>query len=256
MIDIHSHILPGVDDGAQTEEDSLVMAREAVAQGITAIIATPHNKNGQYNNDRQSILKNVEILSDLLVREDIPLTVIPGQETRINGEMIEDIKNGSLLSLNDSKYLFVEFPSANVPRFATQMLFDIQVAGYTPIIVHPERNQELIEHPNRLLEFVKNGALTQVTAASVVGKFGKNIQKFSEQLIEANLTHFIASDAHNTKTRGFWLDQAYKDVKHTFGSDYFYMFMENSQLLVDNMNVNRIEPSQVNKKKKKFLGLF
>lgn len=256
MIDIHSHILPGVDDGAQTEEDSLAMAREAVSQGITAIIATPHNKNGKYDNDRHSILKNVAILNELFAGEDIPLTVVPGQETRINGEMIDDINNGNLLSLNDTKYLFVEFPSAHVPRYSSQMLFDIQVAGYTPIIVHPERNQELIEHPNRLLEFVKKGALTQVTAASVAGKFGKNIQKFSEQLIEANLTHFIASDAHNTTTRGFCMDQAFKEIKDKFGSDYFYMFLENSQLLLDNMNVNRIEPSQVNKKKKKFLGLF
>ncbi|MGJ9458099.1 tyrosine-protein phosphatase [Oceanobacillus sp. CF4.6] len=254
MIDIHSHILPGIDDGAKTEEDSLAMAREAVSQGITTIIATPHNKNGKYDNERASIKNNVQILSELLVTEDIPLTVIPGQETRINGEMIEDIKNGKLLSLNHTKYLFVEFPSANVPRYSSQMLFDIQVAGYTPIIVHPERNQELIEHPSRLYEFVKNGALTQVTAASLVGKFGKNIQKFSHQLVEANLTHFIASDAHNTTTRGFCMDEAFHELKNEYGSDYFYMFLENSQLLLDNMNVNRMEPAQV--KKKKFLGLF
>ncbi|MFC4025120.1 tyrosine-protein phosphatase [Oceanobacillus longus] len=254
MIDIHSHILPGVDDGAKTEEDSLAMAKEAVSQGITTIIATPHNKNGKYDNERASIKNNVQILSELLVKEDIPLTVISGQETRINGEMIEDINNGKLLPLNDTKYLFVEFPSANVPRYSSQMLFDIQVAGYTPIIVHPERNQELIEHPSRLYEFVKKGALTQVTAASIVGKFGKNIQKFSHQLVEANLTHFIASDAHNTTTRGFCMDEAFHELKNEYGSDYFYMFLENSQLLLDNMNVNRMEPSQV--KKKKFLGLF
>ncbi|WP_249869228.1 tyrosine-protein phosphatase [Oceanobacillus saliphilus] len=254
MIDIHSHILPGVDDGAKTEEDSLAMAREAVAQGITAIVATPHNKNGKYDNDRHSIINSVEILSELFVKEDIPLIILPGQENRINGDILEDMKNGNILPINDSKYLFIEFPSANVPRYASQMLFDIQVAGYTPVIVHPERNQELIEHPGKLYEFVKKGALTQVTAASVVGKFGKNIQKFSHDLIEANLTHFVASDAHNTTTRGFCMHDAFHEIKNKYGSDYFYMFLENSQLLVDNMNVNRMEPSQV--KKKKFLGLF
>ncbi|RKQ34289.1 tyrosine-protein phosphatase [Oceanobacillus halophilus] len=255
MIDIHSHILPGIDDGAKTEDDSLKMAREAVKQGITSIIATPHHRNGKYDNDRASIVRDVAILNELLEDADIPLTVLPGQETRINGEMIEDINSGDLLPLNESKYIFVEFPSGHVPRYSSQMLFDLQVAGYKPIIVHPERNRELMEHPSKMYDFVKNGALTQVTAASVVGKFGKNIQKFSQQLIEANLTHFIASDAHNTTTRGFCMDDAFRLIKNEFGSDYYFMFLENSQLLVDNMNVNFVEPSRV-KKKKKFLGLF
>lgn len=254
MIDIHSHILPGVDDGAKSEIDSIEMAREAVNQGITAIIATPHHRNGKYDNERASIRNSVDILSELFVKEDIPLTVLPGQETRLNGDMVEEIHNGKLQPLNDSKYLFVEFPSANVPRYAKQMLFDIQVAGLTPIIVHPERNQELIEHPGRLYDFVKNGALTQVTAASIVGKFGKNIQKFSHQLIESNLTHFLASDAHNTTTRGFCMDDAFSEMKKRHGNELVYLFLENSQLVIDNHNVNRLEPEPV--KRKKFLGLF
>lgn len=254
MIDIHCHILPGVDDGAKTEEDSLAMARAAVAQGIDTIIATPHHRNGTYDNERASIIQNVAILNELLAAKDIPLHVLAGQEVRINGEIIEDINKGEILSLNDTIYLFVEFPSGSVPRYAQQMLFDIQVAGYTPVIVHPERNQELIQHPERLYEFVRKGALTQVTAGSVIGKFGKNIQKFSGQLIEANLTHFIASDAHNTTTRGFCLEEAFQYVKDNFGREHFYTFLENSQLLADGMTVNRMEPSPV--KKKKILGLF
>lgn len=254
MIDIHSHILPGVDDGAQTIEDSLAMAREAVDQGIRTIIATPHHKNGKYDTPKNIVLEKVAALQAEIVKEDIPLTVLVGQEVRINGDMIEDIEKGELLSLNETKYLFVEFPSGHVPRYAKQMLFDIQVAGFTPIIVHPERNQELIEHPEKLYDFVKNGALTQVTAASVVGKFGKNIQKFSHQIIEANLTHFLASDAHNTTTRGFCMQEAYQEVQTRHGAEAVYLFMENSDLLVDNQNVNKYEPEMI--RKKKFLGLF
>lgn len=254
MIDIHSHILPGIDDGAQTEADSLAMARAAVEDGIHTIIATPHHKNGAFENIKENIITYTTILNELFESEGIPLTLLPGQETRINGDMIEDIQKDELLTLNHTKYLFVEFPSATVPAYASQMLFDIQVAGYIPIIVHPERNQELIERPEKLYDFVRKGALTQVTAGSVIGKFGKNIEKFSHELINNNLTHFIASDAHNTTTRQFWMQEAFAAVDHTHGQELSYVLLENSQLLIENMNVNKIEPSQI--KRKKFFGLF
>lgn len=254
MIDIHSHILPGVDDGAKTEEDSLAMAKAAVADGITTIVATPHHRNGVFNNERESILMWVETLQELFVNEGIPLTLLAGQETRINGDMVQELEEKIILPINDTKYVFVEFSSDHVPQYADQMLFNIQLAGYIPIIVHPERNQELIENPGKLYEFVKKGALTQVTAASIVGKFGKSIQKFSHQLIETNLTHFIASDAHNTTSRGFVMSEAFEIIKSRYASDYYYMFLENSELLIANQNVYRMEPHRI--KKKKFLGLF
>ena len=194
------------------------------------------------------------ILNELFRREGLDLELIPGQETRINGDFVEDLKNGDILPLNDGEYVFVELPSDHVPRYTQQVLFDIQVAGFKPIIVHPERNQEIIEHPNQLYEFVKRGALTQVTAGSVIGKFGKTVQKISEQLINANLTHFIASDAHNTTSRKFWMREALSHIRNEFGTDLEYIFLENSQLLLDGFNVNRIEPSKI--KKKKFFGLF
>lgn len=255
MIDIHSHILPGVDDGAKTEEDSLEMAYAAVEQGIHTIIATPHHQNGQYNNEKESIMKHVELLNQLFDNKNIPLTVLPGQEIRMYGEILEDMEVGLIQTLNNTKYLFIEFPSGHVPRYAEQMLFDIQVAGFIPIIVHPERNRELSEHPNKLYDFVRKGALTQITAASVIGKFGKNIQKFTNQIIEANLAHFIASDAHNTTTRGFNMKESYQEIEKQYGMDMSYMFLENGQLLIEGQNVNRFEPKRI-EKKKKFLGLF
>lgn len=254
MIDIHCHILPGIDDGAKTEADSLAMAHMAVEEGIETIVVTPHHKNGVYENAKANIITYTEILNELFQSEDIPLSLLPGQETRINGDMIEDIQNDDVLTLNHTKYVFVEFPSAHIPAYATQMLFDIQVAGYTPIIVHPERNRELLERPGKMYDFIRKGALSQVTTGSLIGKFGKSIEKFAHELIEFNLTHFIASDAHNTTSRAFWMQDALRAVDQSHGSDISYVLMENSQLLVDNMNVNKIEPSPI--KKKKFFGLF
>lgn len=254
MIDIHSHILPGIDDGAQTLDDSIEMAVAAVDQGIKKIIATPHHRNGKYDNYKEDILTKVKELNDVLKERHIPLTVLPGQETRLHGEMLQDLRENDCLTLNKTKYVFVEFPSGHVPRYAKQMLFDIQVEGYTPIIVHPERNREISEHPSIIYDFVQKGALTQVTAASLVGKFGKNIQKFTHQLIESNLTHFIASDAHNTTSRGFCMQDAYHVLEKEYGAEARYVFMENAELLIEGKTVNREEPFPV--KRKKFLGLF
>jgi len=254
LIDIHSHILPGIDDGAKTEEESLKMARAAVAEGIHTIIATPHHKNGHFNNEGSTIYLQVEILRQLFAQHDIPLTLLPGQETRIYGEMVEGLQTGEILSLNETKYVHVEFPFREVPRYAEQLFYDLQLEGYVPIIVHPERNSELQEHPNKLYDFVRKGVLTQVTAASMIGKFGKDAQKFTHQLIDANLTHFIASDAHNTTTRGFCMAEAHQELGQKYGNEAFYLFMENGQLLIEGKNVNKLEPQPI--KKKKFFGLF
>lgn len=254
MIDIHSHILPGIDDGAQDEQASIEMAKQAVAEGIKKVIATPHHKNGHYENKKESILKHVEILNEILMEESIPLTILPGQELRINGDVLTDYEADELLTLNQTKYLFIEFPSGHVPRYAEQLLYDIQMKGLIPVIVHPERNQELITSPNMLYQFVKKGALTQVTAASVTGNFGKKIKKFSHQIIEANLTHFIASDAHNVTTRSFKMQQAYDEIQKKYGVDMMYMFMENAELLIEGMSVYKDVPQKMNTKK--FLGLF
>ncbi|KGX90987.1 tyrosine-protein phosphatase [Pontibacillus marinus] len=255
MIDIHCHILPGVDDGAQNAEDSLNMAKAAADEGIETIIATPHHQNGTYINTSKEIRDGVRYLNDLLQASEIPVTILPGQETRINGDMIEQLEQGQLLPLNEtSGYIFVELPHDHVPRYTSQLLFDIQVSGYQAIIVHPERNRELMQNPDQLYKFVKDGALTQVTAASVCGKFGKKIQKFTSQLIESNLTHFIASDAHNTTNRGFHLREAYDVIEEEYGIDWTYFFMENTEYLKEGQTVAKDIPVRV--KRRKFLGLF
>ncbi|WML41549.1 CpsB/CapC family capsule biosynthesis tyrosine phosphatase [Neobacillus sp. OS1-2] len=251
MIDIHCHILPGIDDGAKNVEDSLNMAKEAVKEGIHTIIATPH-LNSQYDNRKPSILKKVEELNQSLQEANINMRILPGQEPRIFGEILADLETGDIQTLNDSQYVFIEFPSSHVPRYTEKLLFDIQVKGLTPIIVHPERNAELIERPETLYKLVEKGALTQVTASSLCGYFGKKIKNYSMQLIESNQTHFIASDAHNVNNRTFKMDEAFSLIDSKFGSDYVYLFKENAELLIEKKNIIKEMPIEI-KKRKKFL---
>lgn len=254
MIDIHCHILAGIDDGAQTDNDSLAMAKVAVQEGITTIVATPHHKNGRYLNPKQDVLLKVSELNKRLQDEQIDLKILPGQETAISGEFLEDYENGHVLTLNETNYVFVELPSDHVPRYTEKMLFDLQLKGLIPVIVHPERNREIHERPELLYKLVEKGALAQLTAGSVCGRFGKKIKRFSEQLIEANLVHFIASDAHNITSRGFHLQQAYDVVEKLYGMDMVYLYRENAELLVEGMNVFKEVPQRV--KRKRFLGIF
>lgn len=254
MIDIHSHILPGIDDGAATTAEAIQIANAAVEEGITSIIATPHHQNGKYINSKQSILENVEELNVLLRNENIPLTILPGQETRIHGDLLNELDTDVILPLNHTNYIFIELPSGHVPRYTEQLLFDIQLKGLTPIIVHPERNAEIIENPDLLYKLVSKGALTQITSSSITGHFGKNIKKFTLQLIEAQLTHFLASDVHSLKNRPFRLADGYGVLNKEFGSEAVYLFKENTELLVKDMAVYKMDPTRI--KKKKFLGIF
>lgn len=255
MIDIHCHILPGVDDGAKNLTESLEMARQAINEGIDTIIATPHHLNGKYVNRKVEIINRVQKLNKVINNEGIDLMILPGQENRIFGKILEEYEKGEILTLSgDSTYIFIEFPTRYVPRYAKQLLYDIQLHGLVPIIVHPERNVQLMEHPNQLYDFVKNGAATQITASSLTGHFGKKIKKFTEQLIEANLTHFIASDAHNTTTRAFKMNEALDVLEEKYGIDSIYYFTENAELLVDGSQIIREAPELI--KTKKFFGLF
>ncbi|OEH92136.1 tyrosine-protein phosphatase [Bacillus solimangrovi] len=255
MIDIHCHILPGVDDGAVTIDDSIKMARAASEEGISKIIATPHHKNGKYNNLKIDIMEHVVQLNKVLEKNDINVKILPGQEIRLNGELLSDYALGKILTLNNTnKYLFIELPSNHVPRYTERLIFDIQLQNLIPIIVHPERNSQITENPNVLYEFVKNGALTQITASSLTGHFGKKVKQFTHKLIDANLTHFIASDAHNITSRTFNLRAAYENIEQIYGMDMRYMFQENAQYLVNAEMVYKEPPERV--KTKKFLGLF
>jgi protein-tyrosine phosphatase len=254
MVDIHSHILPGIDDGAQTIDEAIKMAQAAVEDGITHLYATPHHRNGKYENEKSEIMHEVNLFNMELIKRGIPLQVLPGQESRLYKEMAEDLDHGILVPLNNTvNYLLIEFPSSNVPANATDILYEINLKNYKPIIVHPERNIEIMENPELLYELIKAGSLTQITANSIIGNFGKKIMNFSHELIKANMVHFIASDAHNTTSRSFHLKEAYETIQKGYGIDIRYYLQENARYVMQGEKILIKQPCQI---KRKFLGIF
>jgi protein-tyrosine phosphatase len=253
MIDIHCHILPGVDDGAQTVEDSIALAQEAVDNGITTIIATPHHRNGIYTNEKLNVLQKVDELQMKLDERNISLKILPGQEVHVYGEILEDLSNKQLLTLNHTqKYILLELPYDHIPRFMDQLIFDIQMLGIVPIIPHPERNAKLREHPELLYKMVKRGALSQVTAASLLGKFGKEPQKFSLQCIEHHMCHLIASDAHRAGKRGVILREAYDAIEKKLGSSISSQFERNAEKVAEGKEFYVDPPEKIEKKRSLF----
>ena len=255
MFDLHCHILPGVDDGAKTMEDSIEMARLAVSEGITHILVTPHHMNRNWINEKQSVLSLMNDVQKELDEKEINLTLFPGQEIRIYGELIEDIEKDKILFIDEGEqYLLIEFPTPSIPSFSERLFYELQAIGKTPIIVHPERNRVFQEDPNKLKAFVEKGALAQLTAVSYTGGLGKKIKKLSKQMIEANLVHFIASDAHNTSSRAFHMKEAYDLLAKEYGRGKRNEFHQVTKDLLNGEVV--IPPSANSISTKRFFGLF
>ena len=254
MIDIHSHIIPAIDDGARSEEESLLMLQAAISDGIHTIVATPHY-NYKFNNEKSNILAEVEKLKQLIKTNNLEINILPGQEVRIYGELLADYEAGKLLTIADnSRYMLVEFPFQHIPRYAENLLYNVELYGIKPIIAHPERNQEILKNPEKLYDLIAKGALTQLTSSSLTGYFGKEIQKFSHQMIKANLAHTIASDAHNILDRSFDMNEAYEIMEKKYGIDYVYYFQENAKLIIEGKHIDVEQPQPIGKKK--FLGIF
>lgn len=240
MIDLHSHILPGVDDGAQTLEDSLEMARKAISQGITHLMCTPHHNNGKYNNPADKIIREVANLQEELDKRELELTLLEGQEVRLTELLLTAIQREEILFTDlDNTYLLIEFPTNEVPIYAEQVFYQLLNKGQVPVIVHPERNAVFREEPNRLVSFLEMGTLTQLTAPSIVGIFGNDIQQTARQMLEHNMLYMVASDAHNLRHRTFLMKEAYKEIEKIGGKEMVEAMQQMAKDLVNGDPVTR-----------------
>ncbi|WP_445447839.1 tyrosine-protein phosphatase [Enterococcus lactis] len=254
MIDLHCHILPGVDDGADTLADSIAMAEKAISQGITHILCTPHHNNGKYVNPKAAVIDNVAELQAELDRRNLPLTLLEGQEVRITGDLVEEIQQDQILftDLADT-YLLIEFPTMDVPAYTEQLFFKLRNMGKVPVIVHPERNAKFREDSNRLIPYLEMGCLAQLTAPSYIGVFGKDIQKTAKQMVEHNLVQMMASDAHGIKKRPFVMKEAFTQIEKDFGSD---KVAQMQQVAKDLINGDAVTYPTYQEIKKKRFGLL
>ena len=224
MIDLHTHILPGLDDGARTLEDALDMASAFAGEGVTAVAATPHVRD-DFPTSIEAMLEAVETLQQALAREGIRLVVLPGAELSVEWIARFDVTELRRLTLAGSgRYILVETPDHGWPAALVEQLLELRLAGFTPLLAHPERNPVVQATPSLLAPLVEGGMLVQVTAASLDGRLGKASQVTGRRLVAAGLAHVLASDAHAAHVRAAGMRRALETLEdealaHWLGTD-------------------------------------
>ena len=220
MVDIHNHLLPGLDDGSPDMETSLAMARMAVADGITHIVCTPH-ANHRYPYDPFAVEDLITTLRARLAQAKIPLEIARGADFHLTYENIQEaLADPAHFSIAGRGYLMTELPDFGSFSSFDETYYELRLAGMTPVLTHPERNPTLQENQAKLNDWLRLGVLVQVTANSVLGDMGKKAQRMSLDLLEKKRVHFIATDAHNTSSRPPKMRETYELIAKRFDAAY------------------------------------
>lgn len=219
MIDLHCHILPGLDDGAKSMEESLSMARTALEDGIKTVVATPHTLDGLYLNPLEQVSRAVGLFREALSTQGIALEIRVGADVHLCPGMAERIEKGDAATINNAgKYLLLELPPQTVPERLRDEIFSLRLLGITPIITHPERHPVLQRDLGALRDLISLGSLAQVTAMSLTGEFGGHVMSCAEMMVRNRLVHVIATDAHSAKSRPPLLSRAVEAAEAILGS--------------------------------------
>lgn len=196
MFDLHCHILPGIDDGAGSWDDSMEMARLSLADGVKTLVATPHYSPKV---EPELIIDLVEQFNSRLKSQELNLTVYPGMEAYLDPDLPQLLRGGRVLTIG--RHLLLELPFSALPLYTEDVLFQVMLAGYNVILAHPERNSQVIQKPELVFDWVSRGILVQVNSGSLLGKFGSAVKATTEILLKAKLVHFLGSDAHSPSQR-------------------------------------------------------
>ncbi len=235
MIDLHCHMLPGIDDGAPDEATSLEMARIAVADGIETTACTPHIYPGLYENDSAGIKARIKSLQSRLFEEGIGLKLTIGADAHLTPELLGRLKAGTAPSLAGGRYFLLEPPHTVAPPRFSEAMFDFVAAGYVPVLTHPERLSWIKQHYPAFVSLVKTGVWMQITAGSLNGRFGEAAKYFGEKMLDEGLVHILATDAHSTRHRAPLLAEGQRAAEKYVGKDEARrLVFDRPQAILDN----------------------
>lgn len=243
MIDIHNHLIPKFDDGPKSLKESVEMLRQAREQGITDVFATSHfNEYIPKELEKEYFAKLKELREEILAL-GIDVNVYSGSEIFYHHYVDSTIKSSKVTTLGGwGQYVLIEFPMFQMPEGVEEVLFRLSVDKYIPIVAHPERYNAVLEKPERAVNFVRYGGLLQVNAGSVLGHFGKLVQKVSLNLLRKRMVHFIASDAHSPQSRTFLLREVYDFLQNELPADYIEeLLFSNARNIIDEVRIDKVQ---------------
>jgi len=243
MIDLHCHILPGIDDGAKSLEQAIEMCRMAVEDGCRAMVATPHQRRGAWwNSDREKIAAVARELQAAVGPEP---RILVGGEVHVDAELlaeVEKLPGGGILPLAGSRYLLIELDVHGRAGEAISLVHELSVAGWRPIVAHPEFIPWLAEDLALIERLVSVGARMQITAMSVTGDFGRDRQVNTHAMLDAGLAHFVASDCHGTQRRPPGLRRAYQTIAGRWGAEVAkWLVSDNPRAVVQDRPLPELE---------------
>ena len=252
MIDIHSHILPMVDDGSEDMHMSIEMARMYIENGIKTVIATPHYIDGSIATSLENNRTTLKELRMELEKEKIDLEVLLGNEAYISLDLVKDIEEGKVSTLNGTRYILIELPMHDIPLYVEDMIFELLLKGYTPIIAHPERNTKIMEDPNILYNYIDKGALAQLNLPSIEGRYGEEVKATAGILLKHNMIHFLGTDSHTNRGRSPKVKNSLTILETIVSDeDMEYLRHKNAKLLLENKIIDIKTPIKYNPRRQK-----
>ncbi|MGL4656088.1 MAG: tyrosine-protein phosphatase [Sarcina sp.] len=254
MIDLHSHIIPRIDDGAKDKEISLQMLKRAEESGTKKIVLTPHFFRGKYMEPLKVVKEYVEQMKEFAYKNDINIELYHGQEVYVTENLLEDLENGEIGTINDTKYMLVELDLVKIEDFVLDMIYELSIRNIIPVIAHPERYLEFQKHPSKINKFIDEGCLFQLNAGSIGGLLGKESQKLAKTYLENGLYSFIGSDAHSDGQRNTDIQQYVNDIEQVDPS-FIKTSIENAEKLLKDEKV-KFTGKRIERREKKKKGIF
>ena len=257
MIDIHCHIVPNIDDGAQSLDDALEMAKIACSEGIRKIVNTSHYHTSFEYIKGKELFERIKEFNQILKLNNLDIEVLLGNELYYSEDIIDIIEQKEFYTLNNSKYLLIEFPPIRFPKNLLDIIYEIKIRGYVPILAHVERYKEVHENVNIIYDCINEGALIQVNSSSIIGKNGKEIEKVCEILLDNNMVHSIATDAHSSTIRRPIINETYDYIVKKYGEKKAkILFTQNPYKVIADELISIEHPIKYEKTKGLFRKIF
>ena len=239
MIDLHSHILPGIDDGARTLDDSLEIAWQSYESGVTHMLCTPHINEGVFDNSVETISLAFESLNRHLIKHEIPLSIAIGSEVRVSPSIIDLVKQNKIPfigTFNEEKLLLLELPHSHITPGVENLVRWLKRNNIQPVIPHPERNREIISDYRKILHLESMGCIFQVTAGSFIGRFSEKSKEIADMMLHENKIAYVASDTHNVKRRPNDMSLARDYIDRVMGEELAYQLTTENPRKISELN--------------------